>query len=676
VINRATGRVWALCLVGAAACTSSGAVHSRFSAVHNTMVSLGMNHLGHLSEGSLSEGGTVNLPLDLEAQCYSFVAFGGDGARDVDLSILDASNVRVAGDTTRDVQAAVRWCARARGRYTLSLRMTSGGGTYLVGTWQGGAATSGGAAGATEVSSGTCLNPLPIQPGQSVSGNTSEHPSHHTGQCLRGEGSPDDDEESARAGAPEVVYAFTLDRRQQVNIALETSGNFDGALYVRSGNCEAAASEVACNDDEGDTNHSRVVQALDPGQYFVFVDGFGRGRGSYTLTLNAQDVPSVAEVCQNATPLAANTPVTGQLTAQDFNVFTARCGNNARGGERVYRLEVPQESRLQLHEESDYDGVIYFRRACGDPGTEVECNDDAEDTQHARINAVVPAGTYYVYSDSYRPGTGGNYTIEADLAPVGGGSTPGDTCADAVALTPGTPAEGNTFQAHDDVQSPCGSATDGYDVVYRLNLTTRSRVKLWLEASDLGNQGTITVTRNCAQVAQATCRPGAISEATAYDETLAPGQYFVIVDSAAPRRFGRFRLQARVEDPAAAERACRTAPVLVSGRTVSGTTSGGTDRFQATCAGGAHNAENLYRLVLARPSRVRLSLTAQYDGALFIRQSCMLQSSERACNDDSTDPQHSLIETTLPAGTYTVFVDGYGNNNAGAYTLETQISAP
>ncbi|MBK6534521.1 MAG: hypothetical protein IPF99_34695 [Deltaproteobacteria bacterium] len=184
------------------------------------------------------------------------------------------------------------------------------------------------------------------------------------------------------------------------------------------------------------------------------------------------------------------------------------------------------------------------------------------------------------------------------------------------------------------------------------------------------------MTRNCAQVAQATCRPGAISEATAYDETLAPGQYYVVVDSAAPRRFGRFRLQARVEDPAAAERACRAARPLVSGRTVSGNTSGGTDRFQATCAGGAHNAENLCRLVLARQSRVRLSLTAQYDGALYIRQQCTLQTSERACNDDSTDPQHSLIETVLPAGQYTVFVDGFGQNNSGAYTLETQISAP
>lgn len=669
----ASALAWALCLAGVGACTSSGGVQGRFTAVHNTMVTLGLNQLGHISEGSLGEGAAVNLPMELEARCYTFVAFGGDGARDVDVSLLDGNSQRLGGDATHDAHAAFHYCPRTRGRYVLSLRMTAGSGSYLVGTWQGGTATGAAGGGASEVVEGTCAAPIAIQPGQTVTGNTAEHPARFTGRCLHGENQPDGDEAAPRGTAPEVVYALSLERRQQVTVAMETSGNFDGALYIRQGSCEDDGAEVACNDDEGDTSHSRVSMALDPGQYFIFADGFGAARGSYSLTVTAQDVPSAAEVCQNAAALAPNTPVTGQLSAQDFNIFTARCGNNARGPDRAYRLEVPQESRLQLHEESDFDGVIYFRRACGDANTEVECNDDAEDTQHARINAVVPAGTYYVYSDSYRPNATGNYTIEADLAPLAGGSTPGDTCADAVPLTPGTPVEGNTFQAHDDILSPCAVA-EGYDVVYRLTLPSRSRVKLWFEQSDLNNQGTITVTRNCAQIAQATCRAGNVGNAQAYDQTLDAGTYFVVVDSAAARRFGRFRLNSSVEDPQAAERACRAAPLLASGRTVNGTTAGGTDRFQATCAGGARSPENLYRLNLTRRSRVRLTLSAQFDGALYIRQQCTLQTSERACNDDSTDPQHSLIETVLPAGQYTVFVDGFGQNNSGTYTLETEVT--
>jgi hypothetical protein len=681
-VNSSTKRARALALGFAAAvgCTSSGGLHSRFSAVHNTMVALGLNQLGHLSSGSLSEGETVNLPVDLEARCYTFVAFGSS-VRDIDVGLLDANNTRVVGDTTHDSQAAVHHCITRAGHYVLAVRMASGSGSYTLATWQGGTPTSGGSGGRSEPTNGTCNNPIALEAGRTVTANTENFSAHHTGQCLNpqaGEGDappPPPPNGEARSTAPEVVYSFTLERRQQVTLAMETTGNFDGALYLRQGNCEAPASEVACNDDEGDTAHSRITAALEPGQYFVFADGFGSAHGNFSLTYTAQDVPSTAEVCQNAAVLAPNTPVTGQLAAQDFNVFQARCGNNARGPERVYRLEVPTESRVQLHQESDYDGVLHIRRACADAASEVECNDDADDQQHSRINTVVPAGTYYVFSDSFRPSTTGNYTVEADVAPVAGGSTPGDTCADAVPLTPGTPAEGNTFQAHDDIQSPCAS-TEGYDVVYRLSVPTRSRVKLWFESSDLANQGTITVTRNCAQIAQAVCRPGAVGQNNAYDQMLDPGQYFVVVDSASPRHFGRFRLHATLEDPQAAERICRTAPLLVSGRTVNGTTANGTDRFQATCAGGAQSPENVYRLVIVRRSRVRLALTAQFDGALYLRQTCMQQSTERACNDDSTDPQHSLIETTLNPGTYSVFVDGYGATNSGTYTLETTVSAP
>nr|MBK7063467.1 hypothetical protein [Deltaproteobacteria bacterium] len=419
--------------------------------------------------------------------------------------------------------------------------------------------------------------------------------------------------------------------------------------------------------------------ALDPGTHYIFVDGFARNAGTFSMTVTAADVPSIADVCQSAAALTPNTAVTGTLTSQDLNLFQARCGGNARGPDRVYRLEVPQESRLQLHQESDYDGVIHFRRACAEAGTEVDCNDDAEDVQHARINAIVPAGTYFVFTDGYAPNAAGAYTLQADLAPVAGGNTAGDTCADAQLLTPGTPVDGNTFQARDDVHSPCAAAADGYDVVYRLNVTARSRVKLWFDSNDLREQGTITVARACdgAPLTQATCHPGAIGEARAYDQVLDPGNYYVIVDSAAPRRFGRFRLNSRVESAAEVERLCRTAPLLVPGRTVTGTTVGGTDRFQASCAGGARSPENLYRLVVRRRSAVRVSVTSTtsgYDPAVFIRQTCAQSTTERGCNDDAGDVQHSQVEATLEPGTYTVFVDGYANRNSGAYSLECQVT--
>lgn len=653
----------------ALSCTGSAGIQPRFTAVHNTLETLGIAQLGNISEGSLAEGGRVQIPVELQARCYTFVAFGGEGARDVDLEVFDANNARVAGDTTHGTQAALTWCPRAAGRFNLALRMTAGSGSYLLGRWQGsppaGFAGAGGAAGGGP---GTCATAIPLTPGQTVSGNTSEGSSNQSGSCVGAE---------EGNGAPEVVYTFTLERRQLATIAMETSGNFDGTLYLRAA-CEDAETEVACNDDDGDTSHSRISAPLDPGTYYVFADGFGRNRGRYSLTLQLADVPSPAEICQNAAALPPNTPVTGQLSAQDHDVFHARCGGNARGPERVYTLAVPRESRVQLHAESDFDAVIHVRRACADAASELACNDDAEDIQHSRLNTVLQEGTYYVFADGFHANAQGNYTIEADLAPMAGGSTPGDTCADAVPLTPGTPVEGNTLQAHDDLASPCGAPQEGYDVVYRLDVPSRSRARIWFEQSDLGQQGTITVVRDCAQIAAARdrCRAGAVGEQSALDQVLDAGTYYVVVDSATPRAFGRFRLNARLEDAALVERLCRTAPLLVSGRTVTGTTNGD-DRFQASCAGGARSPENLYRLRITRRSAVRIaveSTTQGYDPAVYIRQDCTSATSERACNDDAGDTRHSLVETTLTPGTYTVFVDGFSQNNHGSYTLNATVT--
>jgi hypothetical protein len=104
---------------------------------------------------------------------------------------------------------------------------------------------------------------------------------------------------------------------------------------------------------------------------------------------------------------------------------------------------------------------------------------------------------------------------------------------------------------------------------------------------------------------------------------------------------------------------------------------GGTDRFQASCAGGARSPENLYRLVVRRRSAVRVSVTSTtngYDPAVFLRQTCAQSTTERGCNDDAGDVQHSQVEATLEPGTYTVFVDGYANTNSGTYSLECQVT--
>ena len=121
-IHRSNCALTGMLLSAALGCAgSTGALHTRFAAVHNTLTTMGVSQLGPLSEGSLAEGATARFPVELDARCHTFVAF--TGARDVELNVLDANNQRVAGDNTRDAQGTVQFCPTVRGRYTLALRM-------------------------------------------------------------------------------------------------------------------------------------------------------------------------------------------------------------------------------------------------------------------------------------------------------------------------------------------------------------------------------------------------------------------------------------------------------------------------------------------------------------------------------------------------------------------------
>src|SRR5690606_14895013 len=130
------------------------------------------------------------------------------------------------------------------------------------------------------------------------------------------------------------------------------------------------------------------------------------------------------------------------------------------------------------------------------------------------------------------------------------------------------------------------------------------------------------------------------------------------------------------EDLGALEQACRQAPRLRPGRTVTGDTSSSRDRFQASCAGGAQSADLVYQLVLTRRSRVRITSTQQYDGALYIRRDCVDPTTEVACNDDAADNRHSAVEAVLDAGTYFVFVDGWANRSQGSFTMDVEVTRP
>ncbi len=636
-------------------CSGGGGAATRFVAVNNALRAVGFSPHGQITAGSLPEHGSSRVRMQLDAgTCYTFVGIGGEGIVDLDLVVTDAQGREVAHDGAAEPGVAVRVCPESSGGYTVRLTAASGGGEYYVSAWTGGAGTqTAGRPGPTGL--GTCQGPIPITTGQPISGDTRNAQNSLSGSCAAGE-------------ASEVVYSLTVERRTSVSMRLEAS--YDAALYVQQ-QCGRADSEVGCNDDERDSTHSRLDLSLDPGTYYVVVDGYDDNRGTYTLVVTTTEAPPTARVCADAAVIAAGQPTTG-TTAGMSDTFQATCAAGARSPDRAYRFEVPAASRIRfLQETPSYDGALYVRRECANAATELACNDDWTDSRHSLLLMTLDPGSYYLYSDGYGNNAAGPYTITMDMAPAAGGGAAGDACADAVAMTGAGAFTGDTLTARDDLQGSCAPTQGGPDVVFRLDVTRRSRARLSLEQSEITG-GIVYVQRRCGdRASEVACGRGSL------DTVLAPGSHFIVVDSAAPDAFGRFRLNAQLEDVAALERSCQRARVIQPGHAITGATqTGGPDQFQASCGANARAPDAVYQLRLVRRSRVRLLLSASYDGVLYLRRGCTDRSTEIACNDDDTDAQHSRIETTLDAGTYFVFVDGYNERDAGNYTLDVTVSNP
>jgi hypothetical protein len=624
------------------------------------MTATGLAQTGPISEGSLPQGADARIGMRLEAgSCYTIVALGSTQVRDLDVQVLDETGEEIGRDATHDRQAAAQACPEQSGEYQVVVAMAGGHGSYMLTAWSGAprrgatASTAGGPTGR-----GSCEEPLALEIGQPTDGSTSQGQARMNGSCVSG-------------GAPEQVYRFTLEQRSQFSAVLQST--YDGALYLQR-SCGQQQSEITCNDDNPNTRRSQIDATLEAGTYFLVVDGYGSDAGNYDLIVSTNPLQPIADVCRAAPPLSVGQPVTGTTQGQ-ANQFSATCAGGARSPDRVYRMQVAARSRVRIRQQSDHDGAVYIRRTCADPTTEVACNDDFRDQRHSLVTAVLDPGRYFVFTDGFSSNNAGNYMIHTELAPAAGGGATADACAGPGTANPGQAIEIDTFQAQDDASGTCGGQ-GAPDVVYSVNVRSRSRLRATLEDSEI--LGAMYVQRTCGdastEVACTAVTHGVRSGAL--DTVLQAGQYFLVVDGQRADTFGSARLTVQLDDLAALERTCRAAPLLRRGRTTSGSTLGSSDRFQASCAGGAQSNDQVYRIRLRRRSRVRVRMSSAYDGALHLRRDCTDPSTEIACNDDENDNRHSFIESTLDAGMYYLIVDGFRSSNNGTYDINLEVSAP
>jgi hypothetical protein len=643
-----------------AGCGASSGLDSRFVAVHNAMAASGLVQSGAISQGRLDEGGETVVPMTLNVGgCYTIVGLGEPS--DLDVVVRDASGRELARDASGDSQAATRFCPTYPGVYSVAVRATHGSGSWVASVWSDSMSSSDPRSYVPEPGEaprppphggpGTCERPFELAIGQTARGDSSTGDSVTAGSCVEG------------SEAPEHVYAFNVDSRSMVRATLNTL--YDGALYIL-GTCGEVRSELVCNDDAPSTERSEVGAVLEPGVYYLVVDGFGSAAGEYEVALSATPTRSLGEVCQSAIPLSPGRRVAG-TTAGEPNLFEASCAGGAQSGDRVYSLEVTQTSRLRAELQSTFDGALYLRRTCLAQGSEIACNDDSPDTQHSVVTATVEPGTYYLIADGYGRASQGDFSLAAELFPLTGPAPAGDSCSNALPLAAGS-TTANTLPARDDVAVSCGGQ-GAADLIYRIEARTRSRIVVHPNASQFAP----------ALSLQSSCGGTEISCAVGgdIDQVVAPGTYFLVVDGASANDFGSVELNVQVEDLAVVDQLCRQAPTLRAGRQVVGDTTAQPDRFQASCGGSAHGPELVYQLRLRRTQHVVISSEqSDFDGVLHVRRACQDANSEVACNDDAGDNHHSLVDVVLPAGTYFVFMDGYEPAAHGHFTLDVDLTNP
>jgi hypothetical protein len=247
-------------------------------------------------------------------------------------------------------------------------------------------------------------------------------------------------------------------------------------------------------------------------------------------------------------------------------------------------------------------------------------------------------------------------------------------CAEFAALTPGRPIASSTERGGDALHGRCVRG-DAPACVFALDVPARSDLRIRLESSEF-DAALSLLTGPVERPAELACVDdfpvGDLLHAR-IDTTVAPGRYWVVVDSAAGET-GSFELFAELDPLPEKGASCRTARTLESGRIVRGSTRGGTSEFSATCAGGAEGPDHVYAFELKERARVRLRLDSEFDGALSLRSSCEGPGSELGCNDQGSTPRESLLAAELDAGRYFVIVDSFSRGQSGEYTLTLETA--
>jgi hypothetical protein len=501
--------------------------------------------------------------------------------------------------------------------------------------------------------------------GGTVSGSLLDTSNHYSPLCSSG------------AAYADVFYRLVLTEPKKVTISLNLPlTGWDSYSYLAlNTTCGDSRTELACGagDYWSGTSPTIVRNFLDAGTYYIAVDSNVEADFTLNVRFDPPIVPPANDRCGGAIDITGGGWFVGTMV-DTYRDYPPGCSTELFA-DVVYSFTTtaPQDVTLRVTPlGADARYVVALRTTCTDGATEVGCRagNPAE-----LIRRSLAAGTYYVIVSGDALGAGPRFLFEASFGPPTP-VPPGDTCSDAVDISAGGRFTGTTLACGDDYEPSCGYGVAYVDAVYRFRLATPRDVTLALSGSSASSA--YLELRSGACGGGTTIRCVNSRTPSVFNRNLPPGDYWVLVDTAAETPF---TLDATFSAPTSA---CDSAPVITidysSGSSfttsVTGDTSGRSDEFTSECFTWSTAPDQPYQLVVPVRSAVTIASDHSvdyFDGTLYILTDCDIPSTEFDCNDDCPRVGLSCLPggggtMTLEAGTYTVIQDGLGSDG-GAFTL-------
>lgn len=275
--------------------------------------------------------------------------------------------------------ASVIACAALAGSGCSST--VQGGGNHVGGgagtNGQGGSTATGGSSSAGTSSGGSAGAPLlacvagrVTGENATVTGSTDGASNAFTTSCGSG-------------SSPDIAWEWTAPKTDYY--VFDTVGSsFDTVLALRDGGCQG--NELACNDNNGSSPQSKIVQKVNQGELIVaIVDGNVGEQGSATLNIDRVTCPSTDLTSQ---PLPALlTTVGGQ------NVHTGACGGDGNPEKAIrYTPDSAGLYRFSVAEGAAFTPALYLEQGpvCG--GSLLQCNTTPPSGYATEITRWLPAG--------------------------------------------------------------------------------------------------------------------------------------------------------------------------------------------------------------------------------------------------------------------------------------------